>query len=132
MPYRGREARIALDGVTRSVPWRRDRVGEARAQIEAADRQLADDHLGAAIFFASRAQRTTEALRAEAQQVAEWSAQASDPRRPREPARGAVRDRQRRRGARARRRRSIPNARSGSGRSSARPTAASAGCTTPC
>jgi SH3-like domain-containing protein len=59
--------------VTRSVPWRRDRVGEARAQIEAADRQLADDHLGAAIFFASRARRTTEALRVEAQQVAEWS-----------------------------------------------------------
>ena len=67
------EARTALDSVTRDVPWRRDRVSEARAVIEEADRQLAADHLGSAIYFASRAQRTTEALRAEAQQVANWS-----------------------------------------------------------
>jgi hypothetical protein len=67
------EARIALDRVTKSVPWRRDRVAEARAKLEEADRQLAADHLGAAMFFAARAQRITEALRAEAQQVAKWS-----------------------------------------------------------
>ena len=67
------EARTALDSVTHDVPWRRDRVSEARAHLEEADRQLAADHLGSAIYFASRAHRTTEALRAEAQQVAEWS-----------------------------------------------------------
>jgi hypothetical protein len=67
------EARIALDRVAKSAPWRRDRVAEARAKLEEADRQLAADHLGAAMFFAARAQRTTEALRAEALQVARWS-----------------------------------------------------------
>jgi len=67
------EARIALDRVSKSVPWRRDRVGEARAKLEEADRQLAADHFSAAVFFAARAQRITESLRAESQQVAKWS-----------------------------------------------------------
>jgi predicted RNase H-like nuclease (RuvC/YqgF family) len=67
------EARIALDRVSRSVPWRRDRVAEARDKVEEADRQLVSDHLGSAVFFAGRAQRITESLRAETQQVAKWS-----------------------------------------------------------
>jgi hypothetical protein len=67
------EARIALDRVSRSVPWRRDRIAEARVKLAEADRQLAAEHLGAAVFFASRAQRITESLRAETQQVAKWS-----------------------------------------------------------
>jgi hypothetical protein len=67
------EARIALDRVSKAVPWRRDRVAEARAKLEEADRQLASDHLGSAVFFAARAQRITDALRAETQQVAKWS-----------------------------------------------------------
>jgi hypothetical protein len=68
------EARIALDRVAQSVPWRRDRISEARAKLEEADEQLASDHLGAAVFFASRAQRITESLRAESQRVAKWGA----------------------------------------------------------
>jgi SH3 domain-containing protein len=68
------EARIALDRVSKGVPWRRDRVAEARAKLEEADRQLASDHLGSAVFFAARAQRITDSLRAETQQVAKWSA----------------------------------------------------------
>ncbi len=66
------EARIALDRVSKSVPWRRDRVGEAYTKLDEADRQLEAEHLGAAVFFASRAERVTEALRAEATQVALW------------------------------------------------------------
>jgi hypothetical protein len=68
------EARIALDRASRSAPWRRDRIAEAREKIEEADRQLTADHLGAAVFFASRAQRIIESLRAETEQVAQWSA----------------------------------------------------------
>jgi hypothetical protein len=67
------EARIALDRVRKSVPWRRERVAEARSKLEEADRQLAADHLGSAMFFAARAKRITDALRAEMQQVAKWS-----------------------------------------------------------
>jgi hypothetical protein len=66
------EARISLDRVGRRVPWQHQRVAEARAKLEEADRQLATDHLGAAIFFASRAQRITESLQAEIDQVAKW------------------------------------------------------------
>src|SRR5262245_12887815 len=64
------EARIALDSV--KIPWRRDRIGEAREKLEEADRQLASGHLGSALFFASRAQRITDSLRAETRQVANW------------------------------------------------------------
>jgi SH3 domain-containing protein len=66
------EARVALDRVSKSVPWQRQRVAEARAKLEEADRQLASDHLGAAVFFASRAQRITESLQTENDQVAKW------------------------------------------------------------
>lgn len=68
------EARIALDRASRTAPWRRDRIAEAREKLREADLQLAADHLGAAIFFAARAQRITESLRAETDQVARWSA----------------------------------------------------------
>jgi hypothetical protein len=67
------EARIALDRVSKSVPWQRDRVAEALAKLEEADRQLASDHLGSAVFFAARAKRITDALTAETRQVAKWS-----------------------------------------------------------
>ena len=68
------EARIALDRVSKSAPWRRDRIAEAREKLSEADLQLAADHLGAAMFFAARAQRITESLRAESEQVARWNA----------------------------------------------------------
>lgn len=67
------EARIALDRVSKDVPWRRERVAEARAKLEEADDQLASDHLGSAVFFAARAQRITDELRAETERVAQWS-----------------------------------------------------------
>jgi len=66
------EARIALDRVSRTVPWRRDRVEEARAKLDEAQRQMEADHIGSAVFFASRAQGITEALAHEAELVAGW------------------------------------------------------------
>lgn len=66
------EARIALERVGRRVPWRADRVAEARRKLDEANRQLEVDHVGAAIFFASRAQRIIDSLDAEARQVAHW------------------------------------------------------------
>ena len=66
------EARIALDRVSRTVPWRSDRVEEARAKLDEAQRQLDADHIGSAVFFASRAQGITETLALEADLVAGW------------------------------------------------------------
>ncbi len=66
------EARIAVERVAPRVPWRRDRVGEARAKLRDAERQLEEGHVGSAVFFASRAQRITESLHAEVQQVEAW------------------------------------------------------------
>lgn len=66
------EARIALDRVSRRVPWRTDRVVEARGKLTEAQRQLDLDHVGAAVFFASRAKGITESLAQEADLVAGW------------------------------------------------------------
>jgi hypothetical protein len=66
------EARIALDRLSRAVPWRPDRVEEARAKLAEARRQLDADHIGSAVFFASRAQGITDSLDREAQLVAGW------------------------------------------------------------
>lgn len=67
------EARIALERVSPSVPWRQDRVEEAHGKLAEASRQLQSGHVGSAVFFASRAQRITESLQAEVRQVAGWS-----------------------------------------------------------
>jgi hypothetical protein len=66
------EARIALERVSPSVPWRQDRVEEAHNKLAEASRQLQAGHVGSAVFFASRAQRVTENLQAEVRQVAGW------------------------------------------------------------
>lgn len=67
------EARIALERVSPSVPWREERVEEAHTKLAEASRQLEAGHVGSAVFFSSRAQRITENLQAEVQQVAGWS-----------------------------------------------------------
>ena len=66
------EARIALERVSPSVPWRQDRVEEAHDKLAEASRQLQAGHVGSAVFFASRAQRIIENLQAEVGQVAGW------------------------------------------------------------
>ena len=69
------EARVGLERLRAQVPWCGDRVGEAEQKLDEADAQLANGNVGAAVFFASRAKRITETLRAEARQVALWSTQ---------------------------------------------------------
>src|SRR5262245_63385813 len=49
------EARIAVDRVSRQVPWRQERVQEAESKLQEARRQLDAEHIASAIFFASRA-----------------------------------------------------------------------------
>jgi hypothetical protein len=66
------EARIGLDRVHTRVPWRSERLDEAYAKLREAEHQLEVGHLGAAIFFASRAERITESLLLEAEQVSRW------------------------------------------------------------
>jgi hypothetical protein len=63
------EARIAVEREGPKVPWRRDRVEEARAKLREAERQLEEGHFGSAVFFASRAERITESLCEEVRQV---------------------------------------------------------------
>jgi hypothetical protein len=56
------EARVALERVEGRVTWRATEMSEARARLAEADRQVDARHFGAAIFFASRAQRIVEDL----------------------------------------------------------------------
>ncbi len=60
------EARIQVDRAEKRAPWRADSVAEARRKLADADKQLAEDHVGSAIFFVSRASRIAETLLAEA------------------------------------------------------------------
>ena len=64
------ESRIAVERASRNVPWRRERVVEARQKLEEAERQFQAGHTGSAVFFASRARRIAAALNAEAKRVA--------------------------------------------------------------
>jgi hypothetical protein len=63
------EARIQVDRAAKRVPWRADAVTEAQSKLDEADRQLAENHIGAAIFFASRASRIAGSVLAEASRV---------------------------------------------------------------
>jgi hypothetical protein len=63
------EARIHVDRAARRAPWRSEAAAEARERLAEAERQLAAQHVGSAVFFVSRAQRIAEALAAEAARV---------------------------------------------------------------
>ena len=65
-------ARIALDRVSKRVPWQQDRVAEANAKLVEARRQLDADHVASSVFFASRAMGIAESLAAEAELVGGW------------------------------------------------------------
>jgi hypothetical protein len=64
------ESRIAVERASRNVPWRRERILEARQKLEEAERQFQAGHTGSAVFFASRARRIAAALNEEAKRVA--------------------------------------------------------------
>jgi hypothetical protein len=54
------EARISLQRAEVELPYLPEVVSEARGKLEQADSQLAEGHLGAAICFATRAQRIAQ------------------------------------------------------------------------
>ncbi len=63
------EARIQVDRAAKRTPWRTGTAAEAREKLDEAERQLADGHIGSAIFFVSRASRIAAGLDAEADLV---------------------------------------------------------------
>lgn len=63
------EARIQVDRAAKRAPWRPEIAAEAREKLAEADRQLAADHIGSAIFFVSRASRIAATLATEADVV---------------------------------------------------------------
>jgi hypothetical protein len=63
------EARIQVDRAAKLAPWRAEMAQEARSKLDEADRQLAADRVGAAIFFVSRASRLSQTMLAEADLV---------------------------------------------------------------
>jgi hypothetical protein len=60
------EARIEVDRAGRNIVWRPERMREAHAKLDEAERQLQAGHAGSAVFFASRAQRIAQNLNDEA------------------------------------------------------------------
>lgn len=64
------EARIQVERAEKRAPWRADAVVEARRKLADADKQLADDHVGSALFFVSRASHIADTLLDEANLVA--------------------------------------------------------------
>jgi hypothetical protein len=63
------EARIQVDRAGQRAPWRGSTAAEAREKLDEAERQLAEGHIGSAIFFVSRASRIAAGLDAEADLV---------------------------------------------------------------
>jgi hypothetical protein len=67
------EARIRVDRAGEAAPWRPESAAEARRKLDEAERQLAADHVGSAVFLVSRASRIAETLIAEAELAARES-----------------------------------------------------------
>jgi hypothetical protein len=61
------DARIQVERATEREPWRTKEIKEAREKLQEAERQLKQGSFGAAIFFASRAQRAASMLVMEAE-----------------------------------------------------------------
>lgn len=64
------EARIQVARAETAASWRTDAIEEARHKLAEADQQLREQRFGAAIFFASRAQRIARSLNDEARAIA--------------------------------------------------------------
>ena len=63
------EARIEVEHAAKRAPWSADAVDEAQEKLQEADRQLAEGHIGSAIFFISRASRIAKNVLVEADLV---------------------------------------------------------------
>lgn len=63
------EARIRVERAAAAAPWRPTEIAEARTKLAEAERQVEQDHFGAALFFVYRARRVADTLEGEAKQV---------------------------------------------------------------
>lgn len=75
------EAQIQLDKASRVAPWRLETIGEARDKLDIAQKHIAEEYFGAAVFFVYRANRIVEDLNYEAN-IVDNSAQAMFINRP--------------------------------------------------
>jgi SH3-like domain-containing protein len=65
------ESRIEVERTAALAPWRSEDVEAARKKLDEANSQIRQDHFGAAFFFIYRAQRMAEAIKREADFVAQ-------------------------------------------------------------
>jgi hypothetical protein len=63
-------ARVAVESACKRAPWRGADCDEARGKLEESERQIQRNRMGAAVFFASRAQRIADHVAGEARVVA--------------------------------------------------------------
>lgn len=63
-------ARVAVESACKRAPWRGADCDEARGKLEESERQIQRNRMGAAVFFASRAQRIADYVAGEARVVA--------------------------------------------------------------
>jgi ketosteroid isomerase-like protein len=63
-------ARVEVESACERAPWRSADCEEARSKLLEAEQQIQRSRMGAAVFFASRAQRIAEDVGSEAQVVA--------------------------------------------------------------
>lgn len=61
--------RIQIERAEARAPWRGEDIALARAKLEEAERQVAENRFGAALFFDYRARRVAESILAEARVV---------------------------------------------------------------
>lgn len=64
------EARVALEDACEHAPWRENDCRKARGKLEEAERLHQGGRMGAAVFFASRAERIADDVAGEAREVA--------------------------------------------------------------
>ena len=62
-------AKIGVERAAERSPWRRDDIESARRKLEEAERQVSEGRFGAALFFVYRAQRLSEAMLDEAEEI---------------------------------------------------------------
>ncbi|MBW2371262.1 MAG: SH3 domain-containing protein, partial [Deltaproteobacteria bacterium] len=63
-------ARVAVESACERAPWRGADCDDALGKLEESERQIHSNRMGAAVFFASRAQRIADDVAGEARRVA--------------------------------------------------------------
>lgn len=63
------EARVQVERAAAAAPWQPEEIERARRKLEQAERQVEQEHFGAALFFVYRALRIADTLESEASVV---------------------------------------------------------------